>query len=739
MTDANAASFGYRSLLRSPLCRRIAAAVILSILIVEGIIVVPAYQRFRNDLLLRLDEAGRAAIISSQLLHAHGQLRNLLIAGTVLTRRTLVRGGAIYDQDGKFLGSFGERPTLAPGPERHARARLSAQNSRYEVIWPAEDTGLPYSVVGRLDASNVGPELTVFVLELAGVVVALSLIVPLVTMVLLGKLALLPMLHIQSSLNRAASDPANADDFTLPPPESREMRDTIEALNTLLRQVSQTHRKELAMFASMVRTSSEAILILDRHGDISFANGACLRLCGFHDIDEMNAAALPLFRFKDEAGPIPLRDWATGGRFRGEAVLIGRNERCIACEVSAEELVDESGNEPVRHVVHIVDITDRKIAYDALRQSETKYRNLVEASLQGLLIFDHENGIVYANATAQEMFGHETLLGRSAEDLTPPEEWERLAELRKINFTEPFEVQASHRDGSTMWLTGVARDIEWEGRPARQVTIVEVTKLKAAEDQLRQSQKLQAIGQLSGGLAHDFGNLLTIVLSNLELLAERLTEDYAMVSHVNPALDATRRSVALVERLLAFARKQELRPQVIDPQALVEGMIDLISRSLGSPIRVRAAFDNDLWQTTADPGQLENALLNLAVNARDAMPKGGELTILGENLVVDGNYGRSANIDAGEYVMLAVRDTGTGMTPEVAARVFEPFFTTKGPGKGTGLGLAQIYGFVHQSGGFVSVDTKPGLGTTIKMFLPRVAPLRACSRNDAEITAAQPT
>ncbi len=733
--DADAASFGYRSLLRSRLCRRVAAAVILSILIVEGIIVVPAYQQFRNDLLLRLDEAGRAAIISSQLLHAHGELRNLLIAGTILTRRTLVRGGAIYDQDGKFLGSFGERPTLTPDPASRLRARLSTESGRYEVIWPAEDTGLPYLVVGRLDASNVRPELTVFLLEIAGVVAALSLIVPLVTMVLLGKLALLPLLQIQSSLNRASADPANADEFILPPPAGGEIRDAIEALNALLHRVSKTFRKELTMFASMVRTSSEAILILDHHGDIYFANAACLRLCGFHDISEMKASGLPLFQFKEGDDPLPLRNWAMGGRFRGEAVLIGRNERCIACEVSVERLVDERGNEPERHVVHIIDITDRKIAYDALRQSETKYRNLIEGSLQGLLIFDNESGIVYANAAAQKMFGADTLLGRTAESLVPPEEWERLADIRNTEFTEPFEAQALRHDGSTMWLTCISRNIEWEGRPARQVTLVDVTKRKAAEDQLRQSQKLQAIGQLTGGLAHDFGNLLTIVLSNLELLAERLNDKDILASHVNPALDATRRGAALVERLLTFARKQELRPQVIDPRTLIEGMLDLITRSLGSEIQVGAVFDDDLWQTTADPGQLENAILNLAVNARDAMPEGGELSILGENAVIDAGYARSANINAGEYVMLAVRDTGIGMTPDVARHVFEPFFTTKEPGKGTGLGLAQIYGFVHQSGGFVSIDTKPGVGTTIKMFLPRAVPPQAYAGDRTQAAA----
>ena len=244
-----------------------------------------------------------------------------------------------------------------------------------------------------------------------------------------------------------------------------------------------------------------------------------------------------------------------------------------------------------------------------------------------------------------------------------------------------------------------------------------------AEEQLRQSQKMEAVGRLTGGIAHDFNNLLTIIIGSLDLLRRRNIE-YRNRRLLENAMEGATRAATLTSRLLAFSRQQPLAPQPLDVNRLVAGMSDLLHRTLGEVVRVETVLAGGLWQTHADPNQLENALLNLAVNARDAMadaePGGGRLTIETANAYLDEAYtAQHAELHAGQYVMIAVSDTGTGMEPDVVARVFEPFFTTKPLGQGTGLGLSQVHGFVKQSGGHVVIYTERGQGTTVKIYLPR--------------------
>ncbi|WP_407526707.1 ATP-binding protein [Methylobacterium oryzisoli] len=252
----------------------------------------------------------------------------------------------------------------------------------------------------------------------------------------------------------------------------------------------------------------------------------------------------------------------------------------------------------------------------------------------------------------------------------------------------------------------------------------EILRREASEEQLRQAQKMDAVGRLTGGLAHDFNNLLTIVLGSLELLQRRLTQGDARQHRLlDNAIGGAQRAAALTQRLLAFARRQPLDPKPLDANALVSGMAGLLRQTLGEGVRLETVLAGGLWRTFADPNQLESALLNLAVNARDALPEsGGRLTIETANAHLDEAYAAArTEVAAGQYVLVAVTDNGTGMTPEVAARAFEPFFTTKEQGRGTGLGLSQVYGFVRQSGGHVAVYSEPGQGTTVKIYLPRHA------------------
>lgn len=252
------------------------------------------------------------------------------------------------------------------------------------------------------------------------------------------------------------------------------------------------------------------------------------------------------------------------------------------------------------------------------------------------------------------------------------------------------------------------------------LTVSDMTKRAQAEGVLREAQKMQAIGQLTGGIAHDFNNLLTVILGNLEFVRAKLGPDHAMQTRIERAAWAAQRGATLTAQLLAFARKQALAPTAINMSATMPDLIPLLQRTLGEQIEVRYVETAGLWAAMADPAQLESAVLNLALNARDAMPGGGRLTIELANRVLDDAYARShAEVIPGDYAMLAVSDTGHGMTPDIAARVFEPFFTTKPDGKGTGLGLAMVFGFVKQSGGHVKIYSEQNEGTTIRIYLPR--------------------
>jgi len=244
---------------------------------------------------------------------------------------------------------------------------------------------------------------------------------------------------------------------------------------------------------------------------------------------------------------------------------------------------------------------------------------------------------------------------------------------------------------------------------------------ETAETQVRQLQKMEAIGQLTGGVAHDFNNMLAVISSSLQLLRRRIERGQTdVMQFVEAAQDAANRAASLTSRLLAFSRQQPLSPQTLDVNRLVSGMSELLRRTLGETTEMETVLAGGLWKTYADASQLENAIINLCVNARDAMPQGGRLTIETANTHLDDSYSaRHAEVPAGQYVMICVTDTGEGMPADVAARAFDPFFTTKPVGRGTGLGLSQVYGYMKQSGGHVKIYSERGEGTTIKLYLPR--------------------
>ena len=251
----------------------------------------------------------------------------------------------------------------------------------------------------------------------------------------------------------------------------------------------------------------------------------------------------------------------------------------------------------------------------------------------------------------------------------------------------------------------------------------EVARREETEERLRQAQKMEAIGRLTGGISHDFNNLLQIILGSLDMLSRRMPDaDERQRRLVESAREGAVRAAALTQRLLAFSRRQPLDPKPLDANRLVSGLSDLLRRTLPETVRIETVLGGGLWRSYADPHQLENALINLAVNARDAMPEGGRLTVETANAHLDDAYAATrAEVSAGQYVLVAVTDTGTGMSPEVLRNAIEPFFTTKDQGKGTGLGLSQVYGFAKQTGGHVALYSEVGQGTTVKLYLPRYA------------------
>jgi len=368
-------------------------------------------------------------------------------------------------------------------------------------------------------------------------------------------------------------------------------------------------------------------------------------------------------------------------------------------------------------------------------------RRIFETSLDLILVVSRRGDFIRVSPSSAAILGYrpEEMVGRSAvgfvypDDLEPTRDEMRLA--RRGQEMRNFECRYRHKDGRVVPLvwTGV-----WS-EPQQQHFFIgrDMTERIGAEERERRSQRLEAIGQLTGGIAHDFNNLLSIIVGNLDQLCEEVSGNPKAVELTEAAIRAALRGAELTRQLLAFARRQPLDAKVIVLNACVGETMGLLQRTLGGEIEIKTVLEPDLWPAFADPGQFGSALANLAINARDAMPEGGRLTIETGNAHLDEDYAReNLEVAPGDYAMLAVSDTGSGMPPEVAARVFEPFFTTKQPGKGTGLGLSMVYGFAKQSQGHVKLYSELGHGTTVRLYLPRA---EAGTRPAADTASAAPS
>lgn len=405
------------------------------------------------------------------------------------------------------------------------------------------------------------------------------------------------------------------------------------------------------------------------------------------------------------------------------------------------EFLSTSSGEPAGSIGVVMDITARKQVELELQTLNSSLEGQVAArtaerdrmwriSTELMLVADYAARIHAINPAWALHLGYapQDLVGRKFLDLVHPDDVdatvEEVGKLEQGATTFRFENRYRHRDGSYRSLSwtavpdegfihAVARDVTQEKEAAEA--------LKRTEQALRQAQKMEAVGQLTGGIAHDFNNMLAIVIGSLDLALRRIERGQSGAErYLDSAREGATRAATLTQRLLAFSRQQPLSPRVLAPNRLVSDMSEMLRRTLGEPIELETVLAGGLWPVNADPHQLESAILNLAVNARDAMPDGGRLTIETSNSYLDDAYAREhLGLNAGQYVLIAVTDQGSGMPRDVVERVFDPFFTTKPVGKGTGLGLSMVYGFVKQSGGHVSIYSEQGVGTTVKIYLPR--------------------
>ncbi|HEV2673873.1 MAG TPA: ATP-binding protein [Aliidongia sp.] len=327
------------------------------------------------------------------------------------------------------------------------------------------------------------------------------------------------------------------------------------------------------------------------------------------------------------------------------------------------------------------------------------------------------------NPASLRLYGmtRDAVVGRTLAEVHPPERATEIAHALNEALAIGKPVQYRRTQGESL-IEAIASPVPEHADERRRVAVSarDVTESRRLEEQLRQAQKMEAVGQLTGGVAHDFNNLLTVVIGNLDVMELGLTDE-RMIRLVGAARRGAERAATLTHRLLAFSRKQPLAPKAVDLNKLVTGMSELLRRSLGETVTIESSLAGDLWQTSADANQVENALLNLALNARDAMPSGGKLAITTANTVLDeASASRYPEAALGDYVMLSVTDNGTGMSAETLAKAFEPFFTTKDVGYGSGLGLSMVYGFARQSGGHAAIRSAIGHGTTVELFLPRL-------------------
>jgi len=562
-----------------------------------------------------------------------------------------------------------------------------------------------------------------------------------IAMVLLGALALAatalvgfgimhrrisgPLQAIEAGMAAAG---AGERDARIALPRNDELGAVAEAFNRFM---EQRNRDEEALqeselrFRSIARATADVIWDLDLRNGSVWWNDGLSRIFGYlpEEIEPGRDSWTTRIHPEDRERVVANFEAAIKERrahWQMEYRFLHKDGRARVVEDRGSLILDARGR-PIRFVGGMTDITDWRHSQERLEQQAA----LLDQAKDAILVRGTDHRITFWNRGAERLYGwsQAEALGRSVETLLydDPETFRTATAAVFEQGGWTGRIRQRRKDGS--WLTAEAN---WtllsddEGAPRAVLAInTDISEQLAVEEQLQQAQRLEAVGQLTGGVAHDFNNLLTVILGNAEMLAERPGQDERDRQMSEMIRTAAQRGEALTSRLLAFARRQALDPKASDINALVHGMDGLLRRTLGEHIEIETGGTKATREALVDPPQLESALLNLCLNARDAMPEGGRLTIETADVELDADYAeRNAEVTPGHYVLLAVSDSGEGMPAEVVARAFDPFFTTKEAGKGSGLGLSMVYGFVKQSHGHVKIYSEPNHGTTVRLYLP---------------------
>ncbi len=547
----------------------------------------------------------------------------------------------------------------------------------------------------------------------------------------------------------------------------------LEAEQELTRQLRETDAaavRAAAIVTAVGAATPDLIFAKDREGRITYANPSTLAVIGMSEDELLGKLTVDYNSIQEEAELIDANDvriMAAGVTEIIDEVFTGPDGTTRLFRSTKTPLRDAQG-QIIGLAGVSIDVTADRAAMAALKASEERFRTLSETAPAFIFITDEKGEITYTNTAFQAYTGktNDDLLGmgwvrtvhRDDRDI-PQKAWDAAMEGGK-----PYaaEYRFRNHDGDFRWFMcratplrdgngairqwiGTCSDIQnaidarealkalnegletkvaertAELQAAIETLQQEVAEREKAEAQVRQMQKIESIGQLTGGIAHDFNNMLAVVLGSLDIAKRRLAADPdKAIANIEHAEEGAKRAAQLTARLLAFSRQQPLAPEPVNANRMVSGMSELLRQTIGEQIEVETVLAGGLWRTHIDAPQLENAILNLCVNARDSMPDGGKLTIETHNCHLDDAYSAAnAEVAEGQYVLVSVTDTGTGMPPEVIERAFDPFYTTKEVGKGTGLGLSQVFGFVKQSGGHVKIYSELGEGTTVKLYLPR--------------------
>jgi PAS domain S-box-containing protein len=536
---------------------------------------------------------------------------------------------------------------------------------------------------------------------------------------------------------RAEGLDAGADDYLTKPFAARELLARVGANMTMARvrrEATEALRASEAQFRTFAQAVPNHVWTAPANGLLDWFNDRVYEYSGAAP-GALDGAAWGSIVHPDDLSGAAAR-WSaalrSGNRYEAE-FRIRRADGAWRWHIARALPIRDAAGVITRWIGTNTDIQDQKTAAEELAhlnetleqqvQERTRERDRIWRSSRDLVVICGQDGLYRSVNPAWEALGYSTaeLIGMRFDALVHPDDLagvkDGYAELLQGGVIGDFDMRLRLKDGSYRWYSWHCMPEDGEIYAAGR----DVTERKQLEEQLRQSQKMEAVGQLTGGLAHDFNNLLTGIMGGLELVQARVAQGRTndLERYITAAQGASKRAAALTHRLLAFSRRQTLDPRPAEINRLVVGMEDLISRTVGPEITVEIVTAAGLWNVLVDQNQLENALLNLCINARDAMPNGGRLTIETGNRWLDRRTARERDLTPGQYVSLCVSDSGTGMTPEVIARAFDPFFTTKPIGQGTGLGLSMIYGFVRQSGGQVRIYSEVGQGTMVCLYLPR--------------------